>query len=118
MKGDVRTQSASHSIFVYRSRDNVSIIIKENEKGDNEEEIHHEKIKPYTRKWEASTMATITELDLIAKKDSTPGTQHPCEYVTSNMMLLHWVSQLQAILVMCSMNSIIEFCHCTLLPNI
>ncbi|KAM5558718.1 xylan glycosyltransferase MUCI21-like [Rosa sericea] len=71
MKGDVRTQSTSFSIFVYGSEDRsgskslFSGIVEENE------ELQHERIKPYTRKWETSVMNTIDELHLIAKKDST-----------------------------------------------
>ncbi|VVA30933.1 PREDICTED: EGF domain-specific O-linked [Prunus dulcis] len=81
MKGDVRTQSPSSSIFVYRSRDKSSFtnylwgLVEEHE---NREELQQEKIKPYTRKWETSTMDTVTELDLIAKKES-PGMKHQCD---------------------------------------
>ncbi|XP_027352096.1 beta-1,2-xylosyltransferase XYXT1-like [Abrus precatorius] len=55
MKGDIRTHSASSSVFLYNSGsiNNVS---------------KHEKIKPYTRKWETSVMDTIDELNLISKK--------------------------------------------------
>ncbi|XP_027902026.1 beta-1,2-xylosyltransferase XYXT1 [Vigna unguiculata] len=65
MKGDVRTHSASSSILLYspRSSDNVSV----------EEELQHEKIKPYTRKWETSVMNTIDELNLISKKVNGAG---------------------------------------------
>ncbi|KAB2608262.1 hypothetical protein D8674_011430 [Pyrus ussuriensis x Pyrus communis] len=84
LKGNVRTHSGSSSIFVYRSRDKsnftfyLSSIVEENEE-ENGEWLQHEKIKPYTRKWEPSTMATVTELDLIAKKDDTLGMQHQCD---------------------------------------
>ncbi|KAM1992978.1 hypothetical protein ACFX16_009370 [Malus domestica] len=84
LKGDVRTHSRSSSIFVYRSRDKsnftnyLSSIVEENEE-ENGQQLHHEKIKPYTRKWEPSTMDTVTELDLIAKTDGTPGKQHECD---------------------------------------
>lgn len=63
MKGDIRTHSASSSVFLYNSRstnDNVSRNV--------EEELQHEKIKPYTRKWETSVMDTIDELNLVSKK--------------------------------------------------
>ncbi|GJZ42372.1 EGF domain-specific O-linked N-acetylglucosamine transferase-like protein [Tanacetum coccineum] len=50
MKGDIRTHSSSFSVFLYTSKKD-----------------QQEKIKPYTRKWEPSTMATIDELTLIAK---------------------------------------------------
>jgi len=65
MKGDIRTHSASSSILLYnpRSSDNVSA----------EEELQHEKIKPYTRKWETSVMNTIDELSLISKKANAVG---------------------------------------------
>ncbi|KAI3677873.1 hypothetical protein L6452_37145 [Arctium lappa] len=55
MKGDIRTQSSSFSVFLYTS----------------EQPLRREKIKPYTRKWEPSTMATIDELTLISKKPNT-----------------------------------------------
>lgn len=57
MKGDVRTHSASSSIFLYRSKDGSSLknyvagVVEENEEGETEE-LEHEKVKPYTRKWE------------------------------------------------------------------
>ncbi|TKY62636.1 O-linked-mannose beta-1,4-N-acetylglucosaminyltransferase 2 [Spatholobus suberectus] len=62
MKGDIRTHSTSSSVFLYNSRStsNVSRNI--------EEELQHEKIKPYTRKWETSVMDTIDELNLVSKK--------------------------------------------------
>ncbi|ESW34165.1 hypothetical protein PHAVU_001G130200 [Phaseolus vulgaris] len=65
MKGDIRTHSASSSILLYnpRSADNVSA----------EEELQHEKIKPYTRKWETSVMNTIDELSLVSKKVNDVG---------------------------------------------
>uniref|UniRef100_A0A2N9EVF8 Glycosyltransferase 61 catalytic domain-containing protein n=1 Tax=Fagus sylvatica TaxID=28930 RepID=A0A2N9EVF8_FAGSY len=49
-------------------------------KGDKreDEEIQHEKIKPYTRKWEANVMETIDELDLIVKKEHS-GVNHRCD---------------------------------------
>ncbi|KAK9922075.1 hypothetical protein M0R45_030556 [Rubus argutus] len=80
MKGDVRTHSTSFAIFVYGSKDRSSSksrylgIVEENE------ELQHEKIKPYTRKWETSVMNTIDELQLIAKRDSTLGMyQQQCD---------------------------------------
>ncbi|KAM1334532.1 hypothetical protein EV1_010396 [Malus domestica] len=69
LKGDVRTHSGSSSIFVYRSRDKsnftnyLSSIVEENEE-ENGEQLHREKIKPYTRKWEPN---------------GTPGKQHECD---------------------------------------
>ncbi|KAL2320730.1 hypothetical protein Fmac_029699 [Flemingia macrophylla] len=62
MKGDIRTHSVSSSVFLYspRSTDNGS--------RNAEEVLQHEKIKPYTRKWETSVMDTIDELNLVSKK--------------------------------------------------
>ncbi|KAM1396619.1 hypothetical protein ACFX2I_014292 [Malus domestica] len=85
MKGDVRTHSASSSIFVYKSTHRTSFInyvasiLKEKEEEETVEELQHEKIKPYTQKWEKSTMDTITELNLIAKKHSLMSMQHECD---------------------------------------
>ncbi|KAM2032165.1 hypothetical protein ACFX1T_014204 [Malus domestica] len=85
MKGDVRTHSASSSNFVYKSTHRTSFInyvasiLKEKEEEETVEELQHEKIKPYTQKWEKSTMDTITELNLIAKKDSLMSMQLECD---------------------------------------
>lgn len=70
MKGDIRTDSASSSVFLYASRG-------VNFSGNNEEEAHlqHEKIKPYTRKWEKPVMDTIDELNLVAKKGAADSTR-------------------------------------------
>ena len=43
-----------------------------------DEVIQHEKIRPYTWKWEKGTMDTIDELDLIAKKEHS-GVNHRCD---------------------------------------
>lgn len=69
MRGDVRTHTASSSIILYRWINNRS------DSGDDE--IQHEKIRPYTRKWETSVMNTIDELDLIVKGDN--GIDHKCD---------------------------------------
>lgn len=79
MKGDIRTHSSSSSIFLYNSvshNNNVSRTI-EARKGEDEEDqvLQHEKIKPYTRKWETSVMDTIDELNLISKKANSPSVQ-------------------------------------------
>ncbi|PON53901.1 Glycosyltransferase [Parasponia andersonii] len=77
MKGDVRTHSGSSSVFVYGSRYRISSIVE----GDEEEkagELQHEKVKPYTRKWETSVMDTIEEIDLISRKASAKK-DHPCD---------------------------------------
>ncbi|XP_030927930.1 beta-1,2-xylosyltransferase XYXT1-like [Quercus lobata] len=76
MKGDVRTHSASSSIFLYTSRDENDFVNYGDEEGD--EVIQHEKIRPYTRKWETGTMDTIDELDLIAKNEHS-GVNHHCD---------------------------------------
>ncbi|KAM6568316.1 hypothetical protein CsatB_016301 [Cannabis sativa] len=83
MKGDVRTHSGSSSVFVYGPRDSnsymdfVSTIVAE-EETEEEEELQHEKVKPYTRKWETSVMDTIDEIDLISRKPSAKK-QHECD---------------------------------------
>ncbi|KAJ0742915.1 putative protein O-GlcNAc transferase [Helianthus annuus] len=69
MKGDIRTHSSSFSVFLYSSKNS----------GAGDEQLQQEKIRPYTRKWEASTMATIDELTLIAKKTNASGDQHKCD---------------------------------------
>lgn len=76
MKGNIRTHSSASSIFLYNSishGNNVSRTI-EARKGEDEEDqvLQHEKIKPYTRKWETSVMDTIDELNLISKKVNLP----------------------------------------------
>ncbi|KAH0924687.1 hypothetical protein HID58_016943 [Brassica napus] len=52
MKGDIRTDSASSSLFLLTSTNNTTT---------------PQKIKPYTRKWETSVMDTVQELNLIPK---------------------------------------------------
>lgn len=56
MKGDIRTNSSSFSVFLYTDHASSDLVTRK-----------QEKIKPYTRKWEPSTMATIDELTLISK---------------------------------------------------
>lgn len=79
MKGDVRTHSTSSSIFLYSSvegdddDDSASSVSHE-----GLEEVQHEKIRPYTRKWETSVMNTIDELDLVVKKEKS-GINHRCD---------------------------------------
>ncbi|KAJ1430003.1 Glycosyltransferase 61 [Sesbania bispinosa] len=79
MKGDIRTQTASSSIFLYNSRslNNVSRTV-EGKKGEENQILQHEKIRPYTRKWETSVMDTIDELNLISKKVNL-GNVHGCD---------------------------------------
>lgn len=77
MKGDVRTNSASSSIFLYKNTNGfinyVSSMVEE-------KELQHEKIRPYTRKWETSVMDTIDELDLVVKKENETANHH-CDVV-------------------------------------
>ncbi|KAJ4847413.1 Xylan glycosyltransferase muci21 [Turnera subulata] len=73
MKGDVRTHHASSSLFLYTSTNSSASSIN-----SATEQLQHEKIKPYTRKWEANVMDTIDELNLISKKD-TPEMRHHCD---------------------------------------
>lgn len=79
MKGDIRTDSSSSSIFLYTSRD--SPIDNNDDDDDNEDGvIQVEKIKPYTRKWEKNTMDTVDELDLIVKRKSeVVDRRHRCD---------------------------------------
>ncbi|KAJ6778668.1 GLYCOSYLTRANSFERASE [Salix koriyanagi] len=67
MKGDVRAHSASSSIFLFTSRYNSSAMNRVSSLVDKDEGFQHEKIKPYTRKWETTLMGSIDELSLIAK---------------------------------------------------
>lgn len=73
MKGNIRTDSASSSVLLDTSR-NVSTSSDNGE----EAEIQHEKVKPYTRKWETPLMDTVTELKLVAKK-VTAGISLKCD---------------------------------------
>lgn len=73
MKGNIRTDSVSSSVLLYTSR-NVSTSSDNGE----EAEIQHEKVKPYTRKWETPLMDTVTELKLVAKK-VTAGISLKCD---------------------------------------
>ncbi|GAV79636.1 DUF563 domain-containing protein [Cephalotus follicularis] len=80
--GDIRTDSASSSIYLYTSQNTnsiinyVSSIVDDGKEDEDEEELQHEKIKPYTRKWETSVMDTIEELDLISKKQNSDFRHH------------------------------------------
>ncbi|XVF07197.1 hypothetical protein REPUB_Repub06bG0117800 [Reevesia pubescens] len=85
MKGDVRTHYHSSSVFLYSSKNSdgfinyVSSIVDDGEE-EEDDELQHEKIKPYTRKWETSVMDTIDELDLISKRGNS-GVHHPCDVI-------------------------------------
>lgn len=76
MKGDVRTNSASSSIFLYTSKSTDAVIKNVSSSVDKDEELQHEKVKPYTRKWETSVMDTIDELDLIVKTENFRNNHH------------------------------------------
>ncbi|XP_047938608.1 xylan glycosyltransferase MUCI21-like [Salvia hispanica] len=75
MKGDLRTHPASSSITLYRSGGPNATGTAPSDK--EEEVIQHEKIRPYTRKWEAHVMDTIDELDLLVRSGSGP--HHACD---------------------------------------
>ncbi|KAH6779691.1 Glycosyltransferase family 61 protein [Perilla frutescens var. hirtella] len=78
MKGDVRTHAASSSLILYRSNDLIDSVSGLSDGGaDEAEAIQHEKIRPYSRKWETSVMNTIDEVDLIVKRGS--GIHHRCD---------------------------------------
>ncbi|XP_056866295.1 LOW QUALITY PROTEIN: xylan glycosyltransferase MUCI21 [Raphanus sativus] len=73
MKGDVRTHSASSSIFLFTSLKNKS--------------KSPEKIKPYTRKWETSVMETVQELDLVYRdaNDEHHNNNNVCDVAYHNV---------------------------------
>ncbi|CAH9079477.1 unnamed protein product [Cuscuta epithymum] len=66
MKGDIRTYFSSSRITLYTTK-NIN------------EVISHEKIKPYTRKWETSVMDTIDELDLVIKNHKHHHNHRRCD---------------------------------------
>lgn len=71
MKGDVRTHAASSSITLYQDNGPIDYVPGLSDGGDGAlDSIQHEKIRPYTRKWEANVMDTIDELDLVVKRNS------------------------------------------------
>ncbi|KAA8518155.1 hypothetical protein F0562_015629 [Nyssa sinensis] len=80
MKGDVRAHFLSSSIYLYSSKSTNGFIDYVNDLAEDgeEEELQHEKIRPYTRKWETSVMDTIDELNLISKKEDS-GSHHRCD---------------------------------------
>ncbi|XP_019166132.1 PREDICTED: EGF domain-specific O-linked N-acetylglucosamine transferase [Ipomoea nil] len=65
MKGDIRTDSGSSSIILYKNNDYFLGSTRE-------------KIRPYTRKWETSVMGTIDELGLVVKGQKS-GVHHRCD---------------------------------------
>ncbi|KAL2923556.1 EGF domain-specific O-linked N-acetylglucosamine transferase [Bienertia sinuspersici] len=82
MKGDIRTQSSSSSIFLYTKNDprSYSHIWEDGDEIVEEFEFQHEKIRPYTRKWETSVMSTIDELSLVSKHEDSLS-QRECDVV-------------------------------------
>lgn len=76
MKGDVRVHSSSSSIFLYSSTKSNSLVNYVSSIVDKKSEFQHEKIRPYTRKWEESVMDTIDELNLISKEESSSSNHH------------------------------------------
>ncbi|XAR72351.1 Protein O-GlcNAc transferase [Bertholletia excelsa] len=83
LKGDVRTNSLCSLVYLHiPSNTNGSILSSPGPSGDAKDDddlnLRHETIRPYTRKWEASTMATITELHLVSKRGN-PWPQHGCD---------------------------------------
>lgn len=75
MKGDIRTHSSTSSIFLYNSIshniDSKTVKVED----EKDQVLQHEKIKPYTRKWETSVMDTIDELNLISKISNSRNVQ-------------------------------------------
>lgn len=76
MKGDVRMDSASARITLYRNNDNYEYILRNLDEDD--EVLQHEKIRPYTRNWEKSVMDTIDELALVVKGEHS-GIHQKCD---------------------------------------
>lgn len=72
MKGDVRTDSAKSSVFLYSGNGSIDYVL-----GEKMGILLHEKIKPYTRKWE-QIMDTVTQLDLFVKKGNSR-IDHHCD---------------------------------------
>lgn len=80
MKGDLRTDSASSSIFLHTNNGFSDFVSPLSDDGNGNVILRHEKIKPYTRKWETSVMNNyVTELDLIVKKGNSSTTQQKCD---------------------------------------
>ncbi|XP_021724196.1 EGF domain-specific O-linked N-acetylglucosamine transferase-like [Chenopodium quinoa] len=77
MKGDIRTNSSSSSIFLYSSTTPKAPLLDIPTNYD-EHELQHETIKPYTRKWETSVMNTIDQLHLISKHKPLANSGHKC----------------------------------------
>ncbi|KAF7804065.1 beta-1,2-xylosyltransferase XYXT1-like [Senna tora] len=79
MKGDIRTHSSSSSIFLYNPRSSNGSMNNVNvSRTEKDQVLQHEKIKPYTRKWETSVMDTIDELNIVSKKLKLGTHSHDC----------------------------------------
>ncbi|KAL3534371.1 hypothetical protein ACH5RR_002832 [Cinchona calisaya] len=78
MKGDVSTDSKTSSVFLYRGNSFSDYVLGNTEDDDVNEVLQHEKIRPYTRKWEPFVMDTVTQLNLVVKKGS-PGNSRRCD---------------------------------------
>ncbi|KAL3533751.1 hypothetical protein ACH5RR_007272 [Cinchona calisaya] len=78
MKGDVRTDSKTSSVFLYSGTGLSEYVLGPNDNNFVNEVLQHEKIRPYTRKWEPYAMSTVQELGLIVKKGNS-GNSHLCD---------------------------------------
>ncbi|KAL8172157.1 hypothetical protein V2J09_023961 [Rumex salicifolius] len=82
MKGDVRTDSSSSSIFLYTPKtfQIPSYPGKQEKSIDFQAQGQQiEKIRPYTRKWEASVMNTIEELKLVSSTNKDSRVDRKCD---------------------------------------
>lgn len=81
MKGDIRSHPSSSSVFLYSSTNPKTSIEFPPSLEQEEQELQHETIKPYTRKWETSIMNTIDELHLISKYKPLKDSHHKCDVI-------------------------------------
>ncbi|KAM0895872.1 hypothetical protein ACQ4PT_023534 [Festuca glaucescens] len=72
MRGDVRTQPRSNSLFLLLPATNSSSAAPTRPADD-------ERIRPYTRKWESSVMSTIDELRLRAVPEAPDAAARRCD---------------------------------------
>ncbi|KAJ4979143.1 hypothetical protein NE237_009923 [Protea cynaroides] len=77
MRGDIRILASSSSVINYLPPPFL-FLDKNGGLPGEAEELQHEKIKPYTRKWETSVMDTVHELQLIVKKNHL-NHHHKCD---------------------------------------
>lgn len=78
MKGDLRIDAKTSSVFLYRGNNLSDSVLGPSDSDDDNEVLQHEKIRPYTRKWEPDAMGTVTQLNLVAKKGN-PGSSRRCD---------------------------------------